>query len=817
MKIMKPSPYQRAILSIPEKYNLLLAGGRGGGKLLDVMTKIPTPSGWSLLKDLSVGDKVFDEQGRQCSITAVFDDIPETAYRLHFSDDTFIDACSEHQWVTWTHAQRKRCLRSDKSPKKGLPADWADAECVTTQEIVDTLRFGKRGDLNHCIPTTGALQTDKIELPIDPYLLGIWLGDGSSQAGHVTTMDPEIVKSFTDLGFELREVAGGRPDNKARTYIVGPRLATYRGGRNCTGKRSSAFTQALSDARLLKNKHVPEVYMRASAEQRLALLQGLMDSDGTAAKDKRRVSFGNTNKLLIDAVLELARSLGEKPIVSEGRAMLYGKDCGPTWNVSWGAKVQCFRLPRKLDRIKPIVNQQSRHMHRMIVDAVQITPVPMRCLTVDSPNHMYLAGEGMIPTHNSIAILMMLMRHAEMYGVAAYALLVRESYESIKQLEEDFHNMLLEAYGTKIGYNKSDHLFKLPSGGKVQFGQLADARDYVKYQGKSYTMLVIDEYGEITNPKYVTLLMSNLRGPKNIPIRAVWAANPGGAQHGFLHYEFIAKSNPWEPFDRNGRKWVVCPSTYQDNIGIDKEAYVQSLRDACGGDEDLLKAWLSGDWNIARGAYFAGALDERVHKLTSQQFPVQKLDKRAWQPFIAADWGSGSPGVAYVCVEAPGDIGPFPKGSLILLDELATHEPNDLNVGLKWGPSKWCEAIKDLCKPWGCPPEGVCDDAAGLEDSLINTMGEYGVYVTRPKKERVAGWQLMRNMLVASKERNGQPGMWVHERCKYFYLTVPFLQRDQKRPEDLITTGPDHAADAARYACMNLGRAAFSTSITGGF
>ena len=429
---------------------------------------------------------------------------------------------------------------------------------------------------------------------------------------------------------------------------------------------------------------------------------------------------------------------------------------------------------------------------------------------------MYLAGEGMIPTHNSFSIMFLLLRHAQQYGNLAYALLVRESYEAIKQLEEDFELLLLQVFGVNvIRHNKTDHTFYFPNGAKVQFGQLADQKDYVKYQGKSYTMLVVDEYGAIPNVKWVTLLMSNLRGDKSVKIRTIFAGNPGGAQHGHIQHNFINRAPAWTPFDIKGQKWVVAPSTFTDNPHINREEYQRQLTAACGNDVDLLKAWISGDWNINRGAYFAGCLDPDVHMIPVANFPVIKL-QRNWQPYIAMDWGSGAPSVVYVCAQSPG-VRHFPKGSLILCDELATHVEGDLNVGLNWPPRKLAEAIHDLIKPWNCPAEGVGDDAYGLEDSLLHKLEEYEVFLERPDKERIAGWQQMRNLLTSAKNKDGKPGLWISERCQYFWQTVPNLLRDPKRPEDLLTTGPDHGADAARYGAMNIGRQGFSSSVTGNY
>ncbi len=387
----------------------------------------------------------------------------------------------------------------------------------------------------------------------------------------------------------------------------------------------------------------------------------------------------------------------------------------------------------------PLAPPHTRRQ-RTITAYEEIAPKPMRCIMVDSPNHMYLCGEGMVPTHNS------------------------------------------------------------------------------------YTMLAVDEYGARRETKFVWLLASNMRGPKGVPTQIVLMANPGGHQHGHIHYDFIAKAPGWEPFDKEGEPWIHCPGTWRDNPHIDQAAYVRKLRQACGNDEELFKAWDTGSWNIARGAYFAGALDEKIHMLSVPQeesnpriiapecpFPLT----RAWQPFIAQDWGSGAPCITYVVGESPGVQG-FPKGSLILVDELALHEANELNVGLNWSPDKLAEGVKDLCKQWNVFPSGVGDDAYGLEDTLLNTLRKLGVYLRRPQKERVAGWQLMRNMLVSVKNRDGGPGLWITARCQYFWKTVPFLQRDPKRPEDIITKNvPDHGADAARFSVTSRGHRVTSGSTEG--
>jgi hypothetical protein len=436
-----------------------------------------------------------------------------------------------------------------------------------------------------------------------------------------------------------------------------------------------------------------------------------------------------------------------------------------------------------------------------------ILSVPQEC------NLLLAGGRG---GGKSVALMFLMLRHVMEYGELARVLIVRETYEAFKALEEQFFSLCFAATNGQIRYNKTEHTFYFPNGGSVQFGQIAEQKDYTKYQGKNFTLLVVDEYGTIADTKWVTMLGSNLRGPKHIPLRKIWAANPGGPQHGFLYNNFIKKTPPWVEYTYEDMPWVVCPSTYRDNPNIDPVRYIKELRASCRGDDDLFRAWDTGDWDIARGAYFGGVLDQKIHELSEERFPLRRLSKSVWTPFVAMDWGSGAPSVVYIVAESPG-INGFPKGSLILCDELSTEvSDNQLNEGLGWGPTKLAEATKELAKKWNCPPEGVGDDANGLEDTLLERFEECGVWLSKPTKDRISGWNGMRDMFLAAKERNGNPGLYVHTRCQYFWKTVPYLERDIKHPEDIVTKNvPDHAADAARYAIMYKGHGAVSGGLAG--
>jgi replicative DNA helicase len=414
------------------------------GPSLCATTPIPTPGGWSKLSELETGDEVFDESGRIVPVTAVSDTLPAKAWRLTFSDGATMEASGDQQWVTWTHFDRKAYLRSvHEADTTRFPDDWPGwrvrrvptrqnsqaqveealalratgltlrevsrqvgidphvlsryvkhggwfpREAVvrfdalgprarTTAEIAATLTYGKRGDTNHAIPVTGALQLPEAELPIEPYVLGYWLGDGDSAGGTFTCHpddQPNLYAALSAAWFVPH------PTANADGTKVGTRWLQKR----------------LRAAGLLRNKHVPAVYLRASAAQRADLLRGLLDSDGYLGHSG--VEFCTTKRVLADAAAELATSLGQKPVIATGRATLYGKDCGPKYRVTWRPTMDAFRLERKLRALPPPSSRGLMFHHRMIEGAEPINPRPMRSLTADSKHGLYLAGSAMIPVH----------------------------------------------------------------------------------------------------------------------------------------------------------------------------------------------------------------------------------------------------------------------------------------------------------------------------------------------------------------------------------------------------------------------------------
>lgn len=332
---------------------------RGWGKALALDTPIPTPSGWSTMGELAPGDVVFDERGVQCRVVAkspVWDDTD--CWRVRFSDGQEFTASGDHLW-TLDEIYGRRSVTID------------------TRTLAARHRRHARNAAQYRVSSPAPLELPDAELPIDPYVLGVWLGDGDSDCGRVTSADQEVVDELTAAGYRVKYQSRYRHT----VYGLMPQL------------------RALG---LLRNKHVPTAYARASAAQRLALLQGLMDTDGSIY-DTGVCEFTTCSEQLAEGVGDLLAGLGVKYGVYRGPAKLRGVTVGERWRFKFTAHADLplFRLPRKLARMRPVRASRRLYASRRVVSVEQVETVPTVCVTVDSPSSLFLAGRRMTPTHNS--------------------------------------------------------------------------------------------------------------------------------------------------------------------------------------------------------------------------------------------------------------------------------------------------------------------------------------------------------------------------------------------------------------------------------
>jgi len=412
---------------------IVIAARPAMGKALALDTLLPTPAGWTTMGEVAVGDFVIGSDGRPTRVVAATEVmVDRPCYEVEFSDGSVLVADEQHQWLTHSRAERRG---------KGV------ASVRTTGEIALSVRTSTaEARLNHSVANAGALQLESQSLPVPPYVLGAWLGDGTSAGASITTADPELVMRLEAEGLVVKPLAApmryslSLPHEPvaARTCVVCgeefvPRTSQVKTcGRSCGGRATGlgapsahpscpdcgrpssglrrcqvcrdehgTVTALLRGLGVLGDKHVPQAYLRASEAQRRDLLAGLLDTDGTVT-NAGCVQFTVTNRVLAEGVRELVVSLGYRCTIATRAVKGRSVESSTAYNVNFTCDDDVFWLPRKALLHKELRRKTlTRRSSRFITDVRRIASVPVRCIEVAADDHLYLAGESMIPTHNS--------------------------------------------------------------------------------------------------------------------------------------------------------------------------------------------------------------------------------------------------------------------------------------------------------------------------------------------------------------------------------------------------------------------------------
>lgn len=414
---------------------IVVAARPAMGKALALDTPLATPTGWTTMGEVQVGDYLYGADGHPTSVVAVTDVmLDRPCYEVEFSDGTTIVADAQHQWVTETRASRR-----------GI----GGTVTVTTEQILETLTVGVEGRANHSIPNAAPLRAADAELPIPPYVLGAWLGDGHGASARLTSETNEIPALIAATGVRTQarggmlyslqlaerqllvkncdvcgvEFVARHPNVNTCGRTCGPknkgahpeRLSCPDCGHAYSGEAlrcdachrdHGSFAALLRKVGVLGDKHIPVRYLRASEAQRRELLAGLMDTDGTVVKGVGSCQFSVTSKRLADSVYELIVSLGYKCGRTTKRVRGRTEASSVAYILNFSTVDDVFHLERK--RLAHAQERPSSTLRigRRYVKAVRPIPsVPVRCVQVDNDDHLYLAGESMIPTHNSTLAL----------------------------------------------------------------------------------------------------------------------------------------------------------------------------------------------------------------------------------------------------------------------------------------------------------------------------------------------------------------------------------------------------------------------------
>lgn len=305
-----------------------------------------------------------------------------------------------------------------------------------------------------------------------------------------------------------------------------------------------------------------------------------------------------------------------------------------------------------------------------------------------------------------------------------------------------------------------------------------------------------DELTQWPNQQAYNMVKACLRSAADVPVKRIrCSANPGGHGHGWVKDYFI-DINPlgYEPYDDEVTKMtrIYIPSRVQDNkiLLMNDPDYVARLRGT--GSPELVRAWLEGDWSVILGAYFP-EFSILKHVVRPHKIPEN------WTRFRSFDWGSAKPfSVGWWAISD--GTGDYPANALIRYREW--YGAKGVNEGLKMTAEQVADGIVSRSRGEEYA-YSTADTAIFTQDggpSIGERMRARGASFRGADKQRLPGWDALRNRLIGHDDK---PMIYFFDTCKDSIRTIPTLQHDTHKPEDVHTEGEDHAADEIRYACMS--------------
>jgi hypothetical protein len=374
-------------------------------------------------------------------------------------------------------------------------------------------------------------------------------------------------------------------------------------------------------------------------------------------------------------------------------------------------------------------------------------------------------------------------------------LLIRRRFPQFKELKRRSAEVFPQTGGE---WKEGKGEWRWPNGATLRFAFLENDGDAQNYQGHQYTWIGWEELGNFPSPEpYKMLLACNRWAEADIPTKRIRASgNPGGPGQAWIKTHFIDHA-PLGFVPRKcpetGHDIMFVPARVSDNkILLERDPeYINTLRGS--GSPALVRAWLDGDFNAVVGGYFPEFGGK--HILDPFEIPSH------WTRFRAIDWGSYRPFVVLWCAVSDGSIPRYPPNTIIVYREW--YGGSEPNVGLKLSSKEVAEGIKDRQAKGEQISYSVIDPAAFNSDDGPSTgerLTNYGVSCHPADNKRVVGWQRIRDRL---RGIDGKPMLYVFSTCLNTIRTIPSLQHDERKPEDVDTEGDDHCADALRYGCMS--------------
>jgi len=368
-----------------------LLGKAGTGKAQPLYSSILTPDGFKTMGEVNIGEAIIGGDGKPARVSGVFPQGKKMVYKVSFSDGASTECCAEHLWTVQNEYQRQ----------KGV------TETLELRQIMHNLK-GHDGRKNYSIPVA-SVEFEKRDLPLDPYLIGLLIGDGglTGKTPVFSTQDDELIICVDRL-----LPKGIHPTHKKEScdYYL-----------SCGRKNGvNELTKILRNLNLMGknswNKFIPYEYLHTSIDDRIALLQGLMDTDGTVDHRKgTHVSFSTVSEQLSDDVTWLVRSLGGickktyKKISWTYNGVKHNRGKSINLTINLPSHINPFRLDRKKNLVVP---KSKYKPTRYITSIEEVGEVECQCIMVDNESHLYITDDFVV-THNTLLSLAVTLDYIE--------------------------------------------------------------------------------------------------------------------------------------------------------------------------------------------------------------------------------------------------------------------------------------------------------------------------------------------------------------------------------------------------------------------
>jgi len=799
--VWQPHPGSQELFLNSDVFETLLAGSRGGGKRISLDTPVFTDRGWVAAGEVTMDDMLLAPDGKYAPIAGIYPHPPQQMYRVTFLDGPSVVVGAEHKWMANT----------------GKDDTW---RVRNTQEMIDAPHVA------WYIPLLEKPAPGKKWRGPDPYTIGYLIANGTMKGQYPTiyTAEDELRDRFAKDGWAVYK---------------------YR--------KKVSMIQALTDfaptwrdhvpKEKAHDKYIPERLKHADPDTRLALLQGLMDGDGSVCKEGR-CSYATVSPRLAKDVQYLVQSLGGKATVKWKKKVTSLGGVGYYHvAVMHCNKFNPFQLHRKKERVKQMIGVRRRILS---IEPEKIAPAV--CFAIAHPSHQYVI-DSFVVTHNTDSLIMDFLQHVDVgWGAEWRGILFRQTYPQLADVVKKTRKWIPKLFPGAV-FNKNDFTWTFPSGEQLLLRHMKSADDYYNYHGHEYPFVGFEELTNWASPDCYTLMISCIRSSvspnkrdkfgRTMPRKLRATTNPAGRGFQWVKKRFhlpggfgkiIVESDVIEGVEQVARPRVAINSHFVENKTLMEAEpnYAQSVIAAARSPAEKA-AWLLGDWNISSGGMFDDLWTPSVHIIKPFEIP------KTWRIDRSFDWGSSKPASVGWWAESDGTDIVYPdgsrrstvKGDLFRIAEwyVAAHGTNKgmkmtataiaagiVRREIEMGYRTWVFANTGRVQPGPADTSiwdlnGTKSIAEQMRASVkIDGKRLRGVQWTKADKSsgsRRGGWEAIRNRLEAAlPDEEGMrehPGLFIFANCKKWIEHVPSLPRDEDDTDDVDTETEDHIGDETRY------------------